>query len=65
MTKMPTPAFTTSVVGSHYRNVGLIDVKSRPQSIVMLVTSKVLVVPVGAKLQSLLTDSLRLCILGQ
>ena len=65
MTKMPIPALATSVAGSHYRNVGLVDVKSRPQSLVILVTSKVLVVPVGAKLQSLLIDSLRLCMLSQ
>ena len=65
MADTPIPAFATSIAGSHYRNMGLIDVTSRPQSLVMLVTSKVLVVQVGVKLQPLLMGSLRLCILGQ
>ena len=60
MTKISISAFATSISGSHYRDVGLIEVTSRPRPILMLVTSKVLVVQVGAKLQSLLMDLLRL-----
>ena len=63
MTQTSIPAFATSIAGNHYRNVGFIDVTSRPRPIVMLVFSKVVVVQVGAKLQSLLMDSLRLYIL--
>ena len=35
--KTSIPAFATRVAGSHYLNVGLIDLKSGPQSLVLLV----------------------------
>ncbi len=49
MTKTPILAFATSIAGSHYRDVGLIDGTSQPRPIVVLATSKVLMVQVGAK----------------
>ena len=62
MTRTPTLAFATSISGSHYRDVALIDVTCQARPKVMLATFKVVVmVQVGAKLQLLLMDSLRLC----
>ena len=64
MTKTRVPAFWTSIAGSHYHDVDLIDTTSRARPIVVLVTSKVLMLQVGVNSQSLLMASLRLCVLG-